>query len=215
LIPCGRPRCSLECRDVWARRMSAALRRSFRELPPTHFVRVTVLGPMKSRELNGAVGKFLRRLRWRGCEYLAVNEWREGRRHHHVLVRSEGELTGAVVAELWQASSPGVRVTSYCRPVRSAEAVARYVVKDLEDGTKKETPPADFDGRLFSYSKRFLSQPLKTLLRTVADEWRAEARRRTGMASEPQRKPTRPEITTGLDPARIDPSPPNSSVETH
>src|SRR5690242_12707817 len=38
LIPCGRPRCSLECRDLWARRMSAALRLSFRALPPTHFV---------------------------------------------------------------------------------------------------------------------------------------------------------------------------------
>src|SRR5262249_32491924 len=106
LIPCGRPRCSRECRDVWARRMAAALRRSFWELRPPHFVRVTVQGPMESGELTKAVAKFLRRLRWRGCEYLAVNEWREGRRHHHVLVRSEGELTAAAVAELWKASCP-------------------------------------------------------------------------------------------------------------
>jgi hypothetical protein len=148
---------------------------------------VTVLDAMKAQELTRCVGRFVRRLRRRGCEYLAVNEWREGRRHHHVLVRSDRELMGAAVAELWHASCPGVRVTSYCRPVRSAEASARYVVKDLRDGSKKEVPPEEFGGRLFSYSKRFLSQPLKALLREVVDEWRvkAEAEKRTGHLSNP------------------------------
>ncbi len=150
-------------------------------LPPTHFVRVTVLDPTRPRELTRCVRRFLRRLRRRqGCEYIAVNEWREGQRHHHILVRSEGELTPAIVAELWRASCPGVRVTSYCKPVRSAEAAARYVVKDLQDGAKKELPPADFGGKLFSYSKHFLAQPLKVLLRAVVGEWRAAAREGLG-----------------------------------
>jgi hypothetical protein len=59
--------------------------------------------------------------------------------------------------------------------VRSAEASARYVVKDLRDGSKKEVPPEEFGGRLFSCSKRFLSQPLKALLRAVVDDWRVKA----------------------------------------
>jgi hypothetical protein len=180
LIPCGRPRCSRECRDRWARRMSEALRRSFAVLPPTHFLRVTALGPMRPKELTQCVRRFLRRLRWRGCEYLAVNEWREGRRHHHVLVRTDGELTPAIVAELWRASCPGARVTSYCKPVSSVDGAARYVVKDLQDGSKKEVPPEEFGGRLFSSSKHFLAEPLKILMRAVVEEWRVTARTRPG-----------------------------------
>ncbi len=180
MIPCGRPRCSWECRDLWAGRMSAALRRSFRVLPPTHFVRVTALDAVSVGELTRCVGRFLRRLRRRGCEYFAASEWREGRRHHHVLVRADGDLTSAVVAELWRASCRGARVTSYCRRVASVEASARYVVKDVKDGSKKEVPPAWFRGRLFSYSKGFLAEPLKVLMRAVVEEWRAQARKRTG-----------------------------------
>jgi hypothetical protein len=158
--------------------MSAALRLSFRELPPTHFVRVTVLDPMKPKELTRCVGKFLRRLRRRGCEYLSVSEWREGQRHHHVLVRADGGLTSGVVSKLWRASCPGARVTSYCRPVSNAEGSARYAVKDVKDGSKKELPPAEFGGRLFSSSKRFLAEPLKVLVRAVVEEWRSRARNR-------------------------------------
>jgi hypothetical protein len=160
--------------------MSAALRRSFRALPPTHFVRVSVLEPMRAKELTGCVGRFLRRLRWRGCEYFALNEWREGRRHHHVLVRTEGVLTSAVVADLWRASCGGARVTSYCKPVRSVEAAGRYVVKDQRDGRKKELPSADFGGKLFSYSRGFLAAPLKGLMRAVVKQWRAQVRNRMG-----------------------------------
>jgi hypothetical protein len=166
---------------VWARRMSAALRRSFGALPPTHFVRVTVLDRMSPKELTACVGRFLRRLRRRGCEYFALNEWSEGRRHHHILVRTAAELTPAVVAGLWCDSCRGGRVTSYCRRVTSPEATARYVVKDLRDGSKKEVPPAEFGGRLFSYSKGFLAEPLKVLMRAVVEEWRVEA----GTGTEP------------------------------
>ena len=98
LIPCGRPRCSWECRNLWAKKMAAALRRSFESLPPTHFVRVTMLDPIKPRNLSLCLGKFLRRLRRRDCEYFALNEWHEGRRHHHILVRTDGKLSSAVVA---------------------------------------------------------------------------------------------------------------------
>jgi hypothetical protein len=60
--------------------------------------------------------------------------------------------------------------------VRSVEAAARYVVKDVRAWWKKEVPPAEFSGRLFSYSKQFLAEPLKLLMRAVVEEWRERAR---------------------------------------
>jgi len=195
-IPCGRPRCSWQCRNVWARKMSAALRRSFRVLPPTHFVRVTVLDMVSAEELTRRVGRFLRRLRRRGCEYFALNEWREGVRHHHVLARTEGELTSAVVAQLWRDSCGGARVTSYCRPVRSAEASCRYVLKDVRDPSKKEVPPVQFKGRLFSNSSGFLAAPLKTLMRAVVKEWREQVQSRT---RSDQRGDSSERLTTKLE----------------
>src|SRR6516165_10545524 len=175
LIPCGRPRCSWECRDRWARRMSAALRLSFQELPPTFFVRVRVMDPIEEKDLTAYVRRFLRRLRRRKCEYFSVTEWHEGLRHHHILIRTDVDLSPAKVAELWQASCGDVRTTSYCRPVRSAEATARYLVKDVKAWWKKELPPAEFRGKLFTKSKHFLARPLKNLMREVVAEWRLKA----------------------------------------
>src|SRR5947199_7499855 len=50
-VPCGRPRCSHECRDRWAKRMATCLRRSFRDLAPTHEARVTVFAGISDQEL--------------------------------------------------------------------------------------------------------------------------------------------------------------------
>jgi hypothetical protein len=155
--------------------MSAALRLSFQELPPTYFLRLRVMDPIEEKVLTANVGKFQRRLRSRKCEYFTINEWHEGLRHHHILVRTDVDLSPATVAKLWQASCGNVRTTSYCRAVRSADAVARYLVKDLTAWWKKELPPAEFRGKLFTYSKRFLARPLKILMREVVAEWRLKA----------------------------------------
>ena len=155
--------------------MSAALRLSFQLLAPTHFVRVRVLDPITGKALTACVGRFLRRLRKRNYEYFSINEWHEGLRHHHILVRTDVDLSPAKVAELWQASCGDVRTTSYCRPVRSAEATARYLVKDVKAWWKKELPPAEFRGKLFTKSKHFLARPLKNLMREVVAEWRLKA----------------------------------------
>ena len=158
--------------------MSAALRLSFQELPPTFFVRVRVMDPIEEKDLTAYVRRFLRRLRRRKCEYFSVTEWHEGLRHHHILIRTDVDLSPAKVAELWQASCGNVRTSSYCRAVRSADATARYVVKDVKAWWKKEVPPADFRGRLFSCSKRFLAQPLKAIMRAMVEEWRVQACKR-------------------------------------
>ena len=72
------------------------------------------------------------------------------------------------------------RVTSYCHPVRSGDAAARYVVKDLSDSSKKEVPPAGFKGKLFSYSRQFFAKPLAVLAREVVEAWRTQARLKKG-----------------------------------
>jgi hypothetical protein len=97
-------------------------------------------------------------------------------------VRTDADLSPAKVAELWQASCGNVRTSSYCRAVRSADAIARYVVKDVKAWWKKELPPAGFHGKLFSYSKLFLAQPLKALVAAVVEEWRAQAQSRKDMS---------------------------------
>jgi hypothetical protein len=55
-------------------------------------------------------------------------------------------------------------------------------VKDVKAWWKKELPPTDFCGRLFSYSKRFLAQPLKALVAAEVEEWRAQAQSRKDMS---------------------------------
>jgi hypothetical protein len=107
-----------------------------------------------------------------------VNEWHQGDRHHHILLRAPEDSISAAVPGLSWASCRGARVTAYCRPVRTVEGAARYIVKDLRDSLKKEVPPADFCGRLFSYSKRFLAQPLKAIMRAMVEEWRVQACKR-------------------------------------
>src|SRR5262245_16483488 len=41
-VPCGSAKCSVQCRGKWARKWAAILCRSFRVLPPTMMVRITV-----------------------------------------------------------------------------------------------------------------------------------------------------------------------------
>lgn len=157
--------------------MAAVLRRSFRELPPTHELRITVFGLIHDGELSACLTKFLRRLGYRmkrdGFEfrYFLVNEWTEGHRHFHLLVRTDGELTSPLVRELWAKSWPGLPFTHHCATVRDAVAVAKYVVKDLKSQDKKEVPPKTFKGRICRYSRGFLTESLDAVWEKVVGEW--------------------------------------------
>jgi hypothetical protein len=161
-VPCGRPHCSAQCRRKWARRWSACLRRSFRERPPTHALRVT--GSPQ------ALGRFVRRLSRRGIEYLSVTEWHRGHRHVHLAVLAPGRLFGREVARLWRESmGPGERGHSYCSPVRDPDALARYLVKDVKSGG--ELAPAGYRGRLLNHSRGFFVRLPSVLWREVRDGW--------------------------------------------
>jgi hypothetical protein len=126
------------------------------------------------------LGRLQRRLRGGGFEYFAVNEWHDGHRHFHILIRTGFNLTRAVVRELWGRSLPGVDFTHYCQPVGDADAVAKYVVKDLNEDLKKELPPRSFRGRVISYSKGFFVKKPADLWAEQLEEWR-EARRPKGV----------------------------------
>jgi hypothetical protein len=128
------------------------------------------------KELSDGLTRYLWRLRYRlkDVEYLAVNEWAGGHRHIHALVRTGGELTPGLVGDLWGKSLPGLSFTHHCGPVRDSVAVARYLVKDIKDGSKKEVPPQSFRGRLLRYSKGFFSAKVADLWREQIAEWYPE-----------------------------------------
>ncbi len=180
-VPCGRPRCSLECRDRWARKMAACLRQSFQELPPTHEVRVTVLAGISDGELSKAISRFLRRLCYRlrkpglRCQYFAINEWSEGQRHVHILLRVDADVTRPLVREFWEKTLPRMRFTCHCERVRNPTGIANYIVKHLQDDSKKEPAPETFTSRLYSYSRRFFTRPVAALWKQQLRDWYPES----------------------------------------
>jgi hypothetical protein len=105
-----------------------------------------------------------------------MNEWSAGRRHLHLLLRTDVTLDSGVVASLWRQSAEGA---ASCEQARNPEGLARYLVKCLKDNRKKELPPADFHGKLFSSSKGFLIRPMKALQKEVLQKWK-EKRFREG-----------------------------------
>jgi hypothetical protein len=137
-------------------------------------IRITVQESITDKELTASMTKFLQRLKAKlgGAEFFLVNEWSDGRRHHHVLIRTAGRLTRRLVRTLWKRCCRGRRFTYYCRKInKTPDAVARYVVKDVRDDSKKELPPKDFRGKVYSYSDGFFSAPVKDLWRDQLAEW--------------------------------------------
>jgi hypothetical protein len=171
LVPCGRPRCSVECRQKWARKMSACVRRSALELAPTHEARVTATGYASDEELTAAHRRLFRKLKNKGCEYLAVNEWGEScQRHLHIILRTDAGVTAEQIQVWWEDSLPtGAKGTSHCAPIHDVTAFVRYAFKDMKEGGK--LPPEDFPGKLYTASRGFLVRPLAALWKEERDEW--------------------------------------------
>jgi hypothetical protein len=138
---------------------------------------VTVFGVISDRDLSLAIGRFLRRLKYRlkkpgsGCDYFVVNEWSEWHRHTHLLLRVDVELRREQIRALWAKTLPGVPFSCHCAPVNSPGAIANYVVKNLTDGSKKEVPPTTFPGRIYTYSRSFFTRPVAALWKQILQEW--------------------------------------------
>jgi hypothetical protein len=144
--------------------MAAIFSRSFTASPPTHEARITVRSSIDDKELSAALGRFCRRLRYRACEYLCVNEWRHGRRHLHIVIRTGAKITPSDISAWWDKSLPGVPFTHHLDTVRCAGALAKYLVKHLRSAEKKELVPSVFTGRVVTYSRHFL-------IKRLADIW--------------------------------------------
>jgi hypothetical protein len=161
--------------DACARWQALAMRRSFKELPPTHFVRVTPLGLVADAAFTPDIRRFLHALRKRlggDLEYFWRNEWQGGPRHMHMLLRTSRDLPTQLVGEVLEEIGD---YTHYCQPVRNSFKVANYVCKYLRDVAKRGVlPPQDFQGHQFSSSRRFLVvTSLGILVRQLKQEWRA------------------------------------------
>lgn len=170
--PCGSRKCHiLKCRQAWARKEAAIMLRSFRELPPTHFVVLQCRSFSGIADCRAALRKFLRLLRRRiGCEYKWVIEPdASGRPHVHILLRATEPIARRRIRRLWRWAC-GQPAQVYCRPVRMVAASARYVPK-----ASRETPrvPDDWTGRLSGHSARFLTKQKHQLWADVKDSWEA------------------------------------------
>jgi len=138
---------------------------------------VTVLALIGDRDLSHLISRFIRRLRYSlgklrsGFEYLVMNEWSEGSRHVHILARVFVGLTREMVRFFWAKTLPGVPFHCHCAVVRSPAAIARYVVKDLKDDSKKELAPQTFSGRIYSYSRGFFTKSVSALWKDQIEEW--------------------------------------------
>jgi hypothetical protein len=153
--------------------------RSFKVLPPTHVIRLTSFAMLPNRELTQRVSRFLERLRYRiPSEYLLVNEWSDGHRHMHLLVRADGDISPALVGELWGKLIPGPKGirSTYCRPVKNPAGAARYIVKHVGDAGKKEVAPKTYRGRVMTYSREFLSESMESLWRDELRDWNLQRR---------------------------------------
>ncbi len=115
---CGNPRCSCGCRDQWAWKRSLCLTRSLRDLPATHFLTLRP-GPalVGDAAFTKATTRFFALLRKRSSalEYLVMNEWKNGTRHAHALVRASGRLSRRVVRDVKRRAGVPVSV----KPVRN------------------------------------------------------------------------------------------------
>jgi hypothetical protein len=140
-------------------------------------MRITAFGVISYRELSLAMTRFLRRLRYRlerlgsGLEYFALHEWSEGHQHTHILVRIDADVTREMIRPMWAKTLPGVYFTCHCEPVRSAVAIANYVVKNLKDASKTELPPQSYRGRIYTYSMAFFTKRVATLWEEQIQEW--------------------------------------------
>jgi hypothetical protein len=155
--------------------MAKSLRRSVAALPPTHFL---TLRPNSSRTTDkaftGAITKFLKALKRRSpgkrLEYLVVNEWRNGVRHAHALVRLDATMSLRSVRRSVRAARGVVELCCSAKPVRNVTGAANYIFKHTRRPEKKaELTPATFRGRIYAVSKRFLTKPFKTLWREISD----------------------------------------------
>jgi hypothetical protein len=88
-----------------------------------------------------------------------------------VLVRAVADLTRQMVRSLWQKTLPGLPFTCHCEVVRSPAAIARYIVKHLKDDSKKQLAPQTFEGRIYTYSRSFLTRPVAALWKEQLREW--------------------------------------------
>jgi hypothetical protein len=200
---CGRPKCCRDCRDLWAWMMAIRLRRSFKTLPPTHFL---TLHPGASgatdKAFTKAITKFLKALK-RRCpaqqmEYLLVNEWRHGVRHAHVLIRIVHPMSRRAVRQAVRTARDVAGVRCSGARVRNVMGAANYIFKHTKRLERKaELTPAGFRGRMYTVSKGFLTKPFKELWQDVQ-----KTRRAPGSSSDAG---SRPAPATGCDSSDVRP----------
>jgi hypothetical protein len=168
--PCGSRKCHiLKCRQAWARKEAAIMLRSFRELPPTHFVVLQCRSFAGIADCRQALRRFLRLLRCRiACEYKWVIEPdANGLPHVHILLRATVPISRRRIRRMWRRAC-GSPVRTHCGAVRIPAATARYVTKACQ-----ATPqvPQEWHGPLSGHSLGFLTKRKAQLWAEEKSSW--------------------------------------------
>jgi hypothetical protein len=149
---CGRWRCSVECRCLWRTKYRRKLIATLQARPAKYKLRLTAYGVTDDRQLGRAHSGFFKMLRkYVGCGYWWINEWSDGHRHLHAIIRAVDEISRDLVARLWRAALPDAGTSCYFRPIQDQTRLAIYVTK------LKEVPPPSFPGRLYGSSRKFFA----------------------------------------------------------
>jgi hypothetical protein len=110
------------------------------------------------------VRKAVRRL-WPGCEWFVQVEFQKrGALHLHLLVKgvpvSDAEKLREAVCAVWCARVDAEPPGQDCRPINAAQAVVKYLQKELVHGLKREqAPPIGWRGHRTSQTRGYLVRP--------------------------------------------------------
>lgn len=187
---CESTKCSRECRDWWAMKWSNILRRSFKELPPTQHLRLTLTSGhyhphVTCREQSKIVSELCKAIVRRKTEYFRANEWSPttAQRHQHFLLRSNHVwdrddawevVSGVLTRHRRKNPEAEWHVDLRLEPVHDPDAIAKYVVKDVIDPAKKSHPPHWYRGQIAKPSGSFLSKSKDELWLECRRDWHGQ-----------------------------------------
>ena len=143
------PRCSLECRNNWARKEAVILSEQLRQVAPTHFIYFGNVQIQADLILSGHKQVrmlFLKHFRQRQkhvnftAQFRAVSEiGRNERIHYDYVIYSSAAISQPAIKTVWDAAcQPFSTIVMHGPPRKSIEAACKYVFKDLKSFRQKK-----------------------------------------------------------------------------
>ena len=135
------PRCSLRCRDNWARRESDLIITQLQSVQQSHLVyfgNVQFKGPLSKEDHLRIRKHFLNSLRklrslngdieFRACSEVGDN----GLVHYHYSLYASFLIPDSLMKSIWDAVASPFRTIVFHQPAKDVIAISKYMFKDLK-----------------------------------------------------------------------------------